>query len=442
MEAKEASLSILMFPWLAHGHVFPYLELANHLSNLNFTIFFCSTPIILQSLPDHRDTPITLVPLHLPSPPDLPPELHTTKHAPPHLIPRLREALHASQAAFSAILASLSPSMLIFDFFQPWAADAAAALNIPAVHFATTGAAAYSFYYHNFTRKGSPFPHDAMYLRRHEWAALRATTSNLKMGNLESGIPHFNRSRDVVLMKTARAVEGKYMDYLSQLCNKKIVAVGPLITTAADNGGHDSDIMNWLSKKERFSTIFVSFGSENYLSKNQMEEMAKGLEASNANFIWVVRFPRGEREEETEEALPLGFAERVGERGKIVEGWAPQTKILAHENVCGFISHCGMSSMIESLYFGVPVIGVPIKLDQPLNSRLLTEAGVCVEVARDENGDFRGDDVAAAIRRVVESGEGMRAGAAEIREAMRTEEACAVSEAAEHLRRICVERMI
>ncbi|XP_057771974.1 beta-D-glucosyl crocetin beta-1,6-glucosyltransferase-like [Salvia miltiorrhiza] len=440
MEAKQASLSILMFPWLAHGHVFPYLELAKNLSKLNFTIFLCSTPIILQSLPDHRHIPITLVPLHLPSPPDLPPELHTTKHAPPHLMPRLHEAFHASKAAFSAIVASLSPSMLIYDCFQAWAA---AALNIPAVHFATTGAAAYSFYYHHLTRKGSPFPHDAMYLHRHELAARRVTTSDFDVENLDNGLPSFNRSRDVVLMKTSPAIEGKYMDYLSQLCNKKILALGPLITTASDNGGHDSDIMDWLSKKERFSTIFISFGSENYLSKNQMREMAKGLEASKANFIWVVRFPRGEsEEEETKEALPLGFAERVGERGKIVEGWAPQTKILAHENVCGFISHCGMSSTIESLYFGVPVIGVPIKIDQPLNSRLLMEAGVCVEVARDDNGDFRGDDVAAAIRRVVESGEGMRAGAAEIREAMRAEEECGVGEAAEHLRRICAHRMV
>lgn len=226
------------------------------------------------------------------------------------------------------------------------------------------------------------------------------------------------------------------MDYLSQLCNKKIVSTGPLITmTTTTTMG--ADIMDWLSKKERFSTIFISFGSENYLSKNQMHEMAKGLEASNVNFIWVVRSPQGEREN-IKEVLPLGFVERVTERGKIVEGWAPQTKILAHENICGFISHCGMSSTIESLYFGVPVIGIPIKLDQPLNSRLLVEAGICVEVARDENGDFRGDDLAAMIRRVVESGEMMRIRAAETRETMEREEECAANEAAEHLRRICM----
>ncbi|KAG6435474.1 hypothetical protein SASPL_100348 [Salvia splendens] len=439
MESNQASLSILMFPWLAHGHVFPYLELAKNLTKHNFTIFFCSTPIILQSLPLPHHLPITLIPLHLPSPPELPPDLHTTKHAPPHLMPLLRDTFHASKAAFSAILASLRPDILLYDAFQPWAAEAATKFEIPAVHFATTGAAAYSFYYHLFLKKTTPFPHDALYLRPHEREALQqAADSNLRDSDLSEGLPHFTRSRDIVLMKTSRGVEGKYLDYLSLLCNKKIVPVGPLVSTTEKT---DSDIMDWLSKKERSSTIYISFGSENYLNKKQVQEMAKGLEASRANFIWVVRFPLGEREEE-EEALPLGFEERVGERGKIVEGWAPQAEILSHENVCGFVSHCGMSSMIESVYFGVPVIGVPFKVDQPLNSRVLVEAGVGVEVVRDDSGDFRGDDVAEAIGRVVEGGEEMRARAAGMREAMRGEEECAVAEAAAHLRRICREGFV
>lgn len=36
-----------------------------------------------------------------------------------------------------------------------------------------------------------------------------------------------------------------------------------------------------------------------------------------------------------------------------------------------------MSSTVEIVYFGVSVIGIPMKLDQPLNARLLAEDGVC-----------------------------------------------------------------
>lgn len=64
--------------------------------------------------------------------------------------------------------------------------------------------------------------------------------------------------------------------------------------------------------------MFVSFGSEYFLSKEEMEEMAHGLELSKVDFIWVVRFPVGEKIK-LEEELPEGFLERVGERGIVVE---------------------------------------------------------------------------------------------------------------------------
>ncbi|KAG9147186.1 hypothetical protein Leryth_005422 [Lithospermum erythrorhizon] len=47
----QNTLRILMFPWLAHGHVSPFLELAKKLANTkNFTIYLCSTPIILTPI--------------------------------------------------------------------------------------------------------------------------------------------------------------------------------------------------------------------------------------------------------------------------------------------------------------------------------------------------------------------------------------------------------
>lgn len=94
---ETTNLSILMFPWLANGHVFPYLELAKNLSTKNFNIFFCSTPIVLDSVTDAlKNSPSTvsihLVELRVPSSLELPPHYHTTKNLPPHLTPKLLEA--------------------------------------------------------------------------------------------------------------------------------------------------------------------------------------------------------------------------------------------------------------------------------------------------------------------------------------------------------------
>ncbi|KAK3002890.1 hypothetical protein RJ639_018577 [Escallonia herrerae] len=143
-----------------------------------------------------------------------------------------------------------------------------------------------------------------------------------------------------------------------------------------------------------------SFGSEYFLSKEDLEEIAHGLALSNLNFIWVVRFPVGENSR-LEEALPQNFLHNVAGRGMVVEGWAPQARILGHSSIGGFVSHCGWSSVMEGIKFGVPIIAMPMQHDQPINARLLGEVSVGVDTVRDENGRIQRVKVANVIKRVV-----------------------------------------
>ncbi|KAL1543126.1 beta-D-glucosyl crocetin beta-1,6-glucosyltransferase [Salvia divinorum] len=446
MEANQTMLSILMFPWLGHGHVAPYLQLAKNLSKRNFKIYYCSTPVSLDSVRgalarSSDGATIHLVELHLPSTPELPPEYHTTKNIPPNLIPRLFEAFSQSKSSFSTILSSLKPDMVIYDRFQTWAATASSSLGIPAVHFAPGAAAVHAFYYHLAGMTNSTFPYDALYLQDYEEkpSANAVVSKVIQEDDQHSGYGHFKLSQDIILVKTSRSFEGKYIDYLSALLQKKIVSVGPLIVRAMGEDD-DSGILQWLSSKSRFSTVFISCGSENYLSKDQMQEVAKGLEIYKVNFIWVVRFPQGERVS-LDEMLPEGFLDRVGERGRIVQGWAPQDGILAHPSIGAFVSHCGWNSTLESIHFGVPVISMPFKLDQPLNARLMVEAGVAVEVVRDGSGNFSSQEFANAIKKVIveKTGQEMREKAAELSVKMKNEDDRVMNEAAEQLRKICVE---
>ncbi|KAM0005882.1 putative UDP-glucuronosyl/UDP-glucosyltransferase [Helianthus debilis subsp. tardiflorus] len=57
--------------------------------------------------------------------------------------------------------------------------------------------------------------------------------------------------------------------------------------------------------------------------------------------------------------LPDGFLERTAEKGKVV-GWVPQVKVLADVMIGGFVSHCGWNSLLESIWYGVPVVTWPI----------------------------------------------------------------------------------
>ena len=221
------------------------------------------------------------------------------------------------------------------------------------------------------------------------------------------------------MIKTFREIEAKYIDYLSVLSKKKIVPVGPLVQEPVHDY-EENEIIEWLNKKEPSSVVFVSFGSEYFLSREEIQEMAYGLELSMVSFTWVVRFPQGDKAN-LEMALPKGYLDRVGDIGMVVEGWAPQIKILEHASIGGFVSHCGWSSVMESMKFGVPIIAMPMHLDQPMNARLVEELGVGVEVKRDMNGRLEREEVAKVIRRVVveKIGEGIGVKATELKEKIR-----------------------
>ncbi|KAL2455199.1 UDP-glycosyltransferase 91C1 [Abeliophyllum distichum] len=443
---NNKTIHVLMFPWLAHGHISPYLELAKRLAQRNFIIHLCSTPANLSSI-KHKigekfALSIQLVELHLPTLPELPPCYHTTNGLPPHLMPTLKKALEMATPNFCNILCTIKPDLLIYDFLQPWAPLAASLQNIPAVEFMTSSLSMTSYMFHFFKKPGVEFPFSTMFYRDYEIVhreklLVSAVDEQVKRCAFQG----IDRSSRIVLVKGFREIEGKYSDYLSSLLGKKVVPVGPLVQDPTHDEYDSSDIIGWLDKKDMNSTVFVSFGTEYFLTKQDMLELAYGLELSNVNFIWVVRFPKGEKIT-LEEVLPLGFLSRVGERGLVVEGWAPQAKILSHEGIGGFVSHCGCSSVMESMKFGIPIIAMPMHLDQPLNARLVEDIGVGVEVVSNQLGVLRMEEVAEVIRHVVvdDGGESVRQKAREMSEKIKNKGDEEIDEVVQELVQICANK--
>ena len=453
MDAQQAAnmsptaSTIFMLPWVGFGHLSAYLELAKALSTRNFHIYFCSTPVSLASIKPRlipSCSSIQFVELHLPSSDEFPPHLHTTNGLPSRLVPTIHQAFSAAAHTFEAFLQTLRPHLLIYDSLQPWAPRIASSLNIPAINFFTAGAFAVSHVLRAFHYPDSQFPSSDFVLHS-RWKIKNTTAESptqVKIPKIGEAIGYcLNASRGVILTNSFRELEGKYIDYLSVILKKRVLPIGPLVYQPnQDEEDEDySRIKNWLDRKEASSTVLVSFGSEFFLSKEETEAIAHGLEQSEANFIWGIRFPKGAKKNAIEEALPEGFLERAGGRAMVVEEWVPQGKILKHGSIGGFVSHCGWNSAMESIMCGVPVIGIPMQVDQPFNAGILEEAGVGVEAKRDSDGKIQRDEVAKLIKEVVveRTREDIRNKLEEINEILRTRREEKLDELATEISLLC-----
>uniref|UniRef100_A0ACD5YBB9 Uncharacterized protein n=1 Tax=Avena sativa TaxID=4498 RepID=A0ACD5YBB9_AVESA len=431
-QAERERMRVVMFPWLAHGHINPFLELARRLtavaSGVDVVVHLVSTPANLASLARHKTDKIKLVELHLPTLPDLPPALHTTKRLPAHLMPVLKRACDFAAPRFGALLDELRPDILVYDFIQPWAALEAAARGVPAVHLTTCSAAATAFILHGLKNDRDPvaFPFEAISLGGpDEDAKYIAPMLAVREDGDTSQVPERDRlpltmarSSGFVAVKTCADIEQKYMDYLSQLVGKEIVPTGPLLTdggASADEHGGSERVMRWLDGEQPGSVVLVSFGTEYFMSERQMAQMARGLELSGVPFLLVVRFPEAEDNVSgAARSMPPSTA-----RGMVVEGWVPQRRVLSHPSCGAFLTHCGWSSVLESMAAGVPMVALPLHLDQPMNANLAVEVGAAAARVKQERfGEFTAEEVARAVRAAVngKEGEAARRRARELRE--------------------------
>lgn len=60
----------------------------------------------------------------------------------------------------------------------------------------------------------------------------------------------------------------------------------------------------------------------------------------------------------------------------LIQSWIPQHSVLAHNKLKMFVTHGGMSSVTEAVYFGKPVVLIPISGDQPFNAMGIAATGM------------------------------------------------------------------
>ncbi|GAB4848195.1 hypothetical protein Ancab_002862 [Ancistrocladus abbreviatus] len=221
-----------------------------------------------------------------------------------------------------------------------------------------------------------------------------------------------------------------------------IYPVGPILNldkhSEASTDGLDKEkesIVRWLDEQPQLSVIFLCFGSRGSLVEEQAREVASGLERSGHRFLWSLRRPHSGDEkvgphdyENLQDVLPMGFLDRTAKIGKVI-GWAPQVTILSHPAVGCFVSHCGWNSILESLWFGVPVVAWPMYAEQQMNAFLMVrELELAGEIRIDyrwnyqkklSNGLVEAEVIERGVRKVMDGENGVRNKVMEIREVSR-----------------------
>ncbi|GLJ06063.1 hypothetical protein SUGI_0031140 [Cryptomeria japonica] len=442
MEEGKKKLHVLMFPWLAQGHIVPFIELSKRLAKHGLKVTFLSTPRNIAKIKPlllGESGKIDLVELPLPRVEGLLAGAESTADIPNEMEALLKTALDGLEQPFEELLGRLSPDYVVYDFSQYWASTVAAKLGIPAVFFLIFTAAVSSYMWvperykeEETTAEELIVPPTGFPSTQIAWRPFEARYVALAFTRFSGGVSAMDRffksiqGCSFMLIRSCYEMEETFIRYFERATGKTVVPVGPLPPDLPQKrlSEQESLCIRWLDKHPDSSVVYVSFGSECFLSKEQIGALALGLEATGLPFLWVLRFPRFSEEECSPSVLlPEGFESRTQDRGLVYSEWAPQLQILAHPSVGVFLSHSGWSSVVEAVKFGVKLVLLPMNVDQGLNARLVGgELKVGLEVEREEDGSFTEEHIRTAVHKVVkeecEEGTTVKSRICEMRESM------------------------
>ncbi|KAI3798197.1 hypothetical protein L1987_33466 [Smallanthus sonchifolius] len=203
-----------------------------------------------------------------------------------------------------------------------------------------------------------------------------------------------------ILVNTFHELE---MESIRAIEKLRLLPVGPLVplynSLSCDLFDKPKeDYIKWLNTKPKSSVVYVSFGSMVTLSIDQAEEMASALLESDRPFLWVIR--------DGGQVVKLSNIEVLKKQGMIV-GWCSKVKVLNHQAIGCFLTHCGWNSTSEALAAGVPTVAFPQWSDQTTNAKMTEDVwktGVKVK-RREGDGMVEGEEIKRCVEMVMEDGE-------------------------------------
>lgn len=150
MEEQGKLLHIVMFPWLAIGHLKPFFQLSKYLARKGHKISFISSPRNLEraiKVPQHLSHLITLISIPLPAVEHLPAGAESSMdvpHVKQQLLKVALDLLHPNIRSFLQN-ATPKPDWIVYDYASHWLPPLAHQLSISTAYFSLFTAAFMAF---------------------------------------------------------------------------------------------------------------------------------------------------------------------------------------------------------------------------------------------------------------------------------------------------------
>ncbi|MBA0666987.1 hypothetical protein Goklo_003339 [Gossypium klotzschianum] len=366
---------ILVFPYPAQGHMLALLDLTHQLALHGLTITILVTPKNLPFLsPLLSSHPSSITPLVFPFPshPLIPPGVEHVKDVGNCGNRLIMAALGKLEDPLFNWFNSQSnpPVAIISDFFLGWTQHLATRLQIPRLAFFSTRAflvSVFDYIWNNVEKvkclsevEFGHLPGSPVFKQEHLPSLFKLyKISDPDWEFVKDGLLANTKSWGYVL-NSFDALEGEYVQWLK------------------------THVMTWLNQCPDGSAVYVCFGSQKLLRKEQMEALANGLEKSDTRFIWVVKPGTTQQHVEGFGVVPDGFEQRTA--GQAIVG-------------------------------GVMMLAWPMEADQFVNARLLVDdMGVGVRVCEGADSVPNSDELGRVISEAMTEGGGMKTKAKDLKE--------------------------
>uniref|UniRef100_A0A182WAE8 Uncharacterized protein n=1 Tax=Anopheles minimus TaxID=112268 RepID=A0A182WAE8_9DIPT len=141
-----------------------------------------------------------------------------------------------------------------------------------------------------------------------------------------------------------------------------MIEIGGAHIRELEDTGFSQDVINWVEKAKN-GVIYFSMGT-NIRSADFPDSLRDAFVGAFSKLSQVLVIWKWENA-----TLP-------NQSGNVIIGpWMPQQQLLAHPNVRLHITHGGLLSMMETVHYGKPILGLPLAGDQEILVNRATEAG-------------------------------------------------------------------